>query len=134
MATHNSSSFDAPVLAVLFNDRKGAELLREHVAREHSFCRFELFQTQDEEGRNVVVFAIWTETASASDLWAYCARLPDYILARRFPPTRVELLQQAQAQEHASIAENPVGSSGSAGEPERRPSPGNPLIDYVEGP
>lgn len=130
MTPHSSSGFDAPVLAVLFNDRKGAELLREHVAREHSFCRFETFQTQDEEGRNVVVFAIWTETATAADLWSYCARLPDYILARRFPPTRIELLQsQAGAapitpvQPASQPAQAPVGEPGST----------NPLVDYVDG-
>lgn len=135
--TNAPDSNALPTIALLFNDRKGPELMREHVEREHAFCRFATWQDVDEEGRSAYVFAVWSETASAEEIWGYTPRLPDYLRARKYPPTRAAAraggVDQSAAHEHAAV-DWPAAAPGPTA-PGVQPDAAAPsLVDYVEGP
>lgn len=90
MSSQLVTPIDEPTLCMIFNERKGAELVAEAIERQHAFVEFEAFDTTDEQGRSAVLLLIRCETATAQELFELIGhRLPDYIQARWFPPSRV---------------------------------------------
>lgn len=79
---------------IIFNDRGGPTLVQEIVERMHAFCSFEVLETSDELGNMAWVQVIGCETATPDQLFELIGnRLPDYIRARRFPPSRLAALR-----------------------------------------
>jgi hypothetical protein len=85
-----------PTLAVLFNENSGPEQVAELISRQHAFVEYEAYDTTDEEGRAAYLLLVYCETATADQLYDLIGnRLPDYVLARRFPTSRVEDIRTA---------------------------------------
>lgn len=85
----SSAPATAPVL-ILFNERSGPAQVVELVAARHAFVESSVWQTSDEQGRPAWLLALTCETADADALLELVgSRLPDYIQARRFPPSRL---------------------------------------------
>lgn len=79
----------APVL-ILFNERSGPAQVIDLVAARHAFVDSAVWETTDEQGRPAWLLSLACETANADELHALIgSRLPDYIQARRFPPSRL---------------------------------------------
>ncbi len=88
-----NSTWKPPTIALIFNDRSAAGQVQELIERDHAFARYESIEAEDEQGRAAWVLAIWCETATANQIYdSVVPRLPDYIRARWFPPTRVREL------------------------------------------
>lgn len=88
------SSEPAKYMAVIFNDRTGPAMVQEIIERVHSFCKYDMYDTVDENGRSAWLLIVECETATPDQLYALIGQnLPDYIRARRFPPTRLEQLR-----------------------------------------
>ncbi|MCW2923894.1 MAG: hypothetical protein JWM98_1298 [Thermoleophilia bacterium] len=84
-----------PTLLVLFNDRQGPAQVTDIVSVRHSFVETEVWETTDEGGRPAWLLAMWCETATAEGLFDLVgSRLPDYIQARRFPPSRLARVRE----------------------------------------
>lgn len=78
----------APTIAILFNERSGPAQVVDILATKHSFLRTETWKTVDETGRDAFLLVVDCETATADQLFDLIgSRLPDYIQARRFPPS-----------------------------------------------
>jgi len=84
---------DRPVkssLLILFNERTGPTQVAEIIALKHSFVDTEVWETVDELDRPAFLLVVNCETATADQLFDLIgSRLPDYIQARRFPPSRM---------------------------------------------
>lgn len=82
-----------PTVAIVFNDRAAPDQVQEIVERQHAFCGFESYETEDESGNPAFLLLIYCETATANELFDMIGtRLPDYIQARKFPMSRVRAL------------------------------------------
>lgn len=82
-----------PVL-ILFNERSGPAQVIELVAARHAFVESAVWQTSDEQGRPAWLLSLRCETANADELHVLIgSRLPDYIQARRFPPSRLAAVE-----------------------------------------
>jgi hypothetical protein len=80
---------DPPVL-ILFNEKSGPAQVIDLVGVRHSFTESEVWATTDEQGRPAWLLALTCETATPNELFELIgSRLPDYIQARRFPPSRL---------------------------------------------
>jgi hypothetical protein len=79
-----------PTLAVLFNEKSGPDQVVDIIARQHAFAEFETLQTVDEQGRVAWLLLVTCETGTADQLFDMIGhKLPDYVIARRYPPSRV---------------------------------------------
>ncbi|MCW2956635.1 MAG: hypothetical protein JWO69_1504 [Thermoleophilia bacterium] len=79
-----------PTVIILFNEKSGPSQVAEIIAAKHSFTETETWETHDETGRSAWLLVVTCETASADQLFELIgSRLPDYIQARRFPPSRL---------------------------------------------
>jgi len=79
-----------PTVIIVFNERTGPSQVAEIIAAKHSFTETEMWETEDETGRSAWLLAVTCETATADQLFDLIgSRLPDYIQARRFPPSRL---------------------------------------------
>lgn len=88
-----------PTLAVLFNEHSGPEQVADIISRQHAFVEFEAYDTVDETGRAAYLLLVYCETADADQLYALIGnRLPDYVLARRFPLSRVDTVRAAKSE------------------------------------
>lgn len=86
-----AGSAAGPTVLILFNDRSGPSQVVEIIGNRHSFVEHETWETVDERDRVAYVLAVTCETATADQLFELIgSRLPDYIQARRFPPSRLE--------------------------------------------
>ena len=90
-ATPSSRVNAGPTVIILFNERTGPTQVAEIIAAKHAFIETEIWETEDEQGRSAFVLAVTCETATADQLFDLIgSRLPDYIQARRFPPSRLD--------------------------------------------
>lgn len=79
-----------PTAMILFNERSGPTQVTDIIAAKHSFIETETWETTDEQDRPAWLLVITCETATAEQLIELIgSRLPDYIQARRFPPSRL---------------------------------------------
>jgi hypothetical protein len=93
-----------PTVAIIFNERSGPDQVAEIIARQHAFTEFETYEVADEIGRPAYLLLAYCETGTANELFDMIGhRLPDYIQARKFPPSRVEDVRRAAA--HAAEAQ-----------------------------
>jgi hypothetical protein len=84
-----------PTVLILFNERSGAGQVVDLIATRHAFVDSEVWETVDEQDRPAWVLVITCETATAEQLFDLIgSRLPDYIQARRFPPSRMDLVRR----------------------------------------
>jgi hypothetical protein len=80
-----------PTVIILFNERTGPTLVIELIARSHSFVESETWETVDEQERPAYLLLVRCATATADQLFDLLGSpQPDYIQARRFPPSRME--------------------------------------------
>ena len=78
-------------LLILFNERSGPAQVAEIIALKHAFADTEVWETVDELDRSAFLLVVNCETATADQLFELIgSRLPDYIQARRFPPSRMD--------------------------------------------
>jgi hypothetical protein len=85
-----------PNLAILFNEKSGPDQVIDIIARQHAFVEFEKLQTVDEQGRTAFLLLVTCETATADQLYDMIGhKLPDYVLARKYPPSRVAAVRRA---------------------------------------
>ena len=79
-----------PTLAMLFNEHSAPGQVADIISRAHAFVEFEAYDTEDETGRHAYLLLVYCETASPDQLFDMIgSRLPDYVLARKFPMSRV---------------------------------------------
>lgn len=84
-----------PTVIILFNERTGPSQVAEIISNRHSFIETETWETVDEQDRSAYLLVVTCETATADQLFELIgSRLPDYIQARRFPPSRMELVRR----------------------------------------
>lgn len=80
----------AEIIAILFNERSGPQLMSDIVDGKHAFVQYEAWETVDEQGRPAWLLLVGCETANADQILELVgSRLPDYIQARRFPPSLI---------------------------------------------
>lgn len=81
--------------AIIFNERSGPGQVAEIINVKHAFVQFEVYELPDEQGRPAFLLIVDCETATAEQLLELVgSRLPDYIQARRFPPSRIESVRR----------------------------------------
>ena len=79
-----------PSAAILFNEKSAPQQVVDIIDQKHAFVGYEGWETVDEQGRPAWLLLIWCETASEVEILELVGgRLPDYIRARRFPPSQV---------------------------------------------
>jgi hypothetical protein len=84
-----------PTVVMIFNEKSGPSQVAEIVAGKHSFIGTEVWETVDELDRPAYLLCLTCETATPEQLLDLVgSRLPDYIQARRFPPSRLELVRR----------------------------------------
>ena len=84
-----------PTIVILFNEKTGPSQVADIIAGKHSFVETEIWETVDEQGRSAWLLVLTCETASPEALFELIgSRLPDYIQARRFPPSRLPLVRR----------------------------------------
>jgi hypothetical protein len=84
-----------PTAIILFNEKSGPAQVVDIVVAKHSFIETEIWETVDEQDRPAFLLAITCETATADQIIELIgSRLPDYIQARRFPPSRLDLVRR----------------------------------------
>lgn len=80
-----------PNTIIIFNEKSGPAQVAEIISNKHSFIETEMWETVDEQDRPAFLLAVTCETATAEQLLELIgSRLPDYIQARRFPPSRMD--------------------------------------------
>ncbi|MCW2972442.1 MAG: hypothetical protein JWN72_715 [Thermoleophilia bacterium] len=85
-----------PTMLIAFNEKSGAPQVVDIIAAKHAFVETEIWKTVDEQGRDAWVLVITCETATASEIFDLIgSRLPDYIQARHFPPSRLPELRRS---------------------------------------
>jgi hypothetical protein len=90
-----SSRGTGPTVVIIFNEKSGPAQVAEIIANKHSFIETEMWETVDEQDRPAFLLTVICETATAEQLLELVgSRLPDYIQARRFPPSRMELVRR----------------------------------------
>lgn len=83
-----------PTIVILFNEKTGPPQVAEIISLRHSFIQTEMWETVDELGRAAFLLVVNCETATGDQLFELIgSRLPDYIQARRFPPSRLETVR-----------------------------------------
>lgn len=92
-------STSGSTLAVIFNDAAGPQMVVDIIERVHSFIGYETVTTKDERGSTAWLLIVRCETATPGELFEMIGnRLPDYIRARHFPPSRLaQLTSKASA-------------------------------------
>ncbi len=86
---------DDQLTIIIFNEKSGPAQVAEIIGNKHSFIETETWETVDEQDRPAWVLTIVCETAGPEQLLDLIgSRLPDYIQARRFPPSRMELVRR----------------------------------------
>ena len=84
-----------PTVVILFNEKSGPSQVAEIIATKHSFIETEMWETVDEQERPAFLLLVQCETATAEQLLELVgSRLPDYIQARRFPPSRLDTVRR----------------------------------------
>lgn len=84
-----------PTVVILFNEKSGPSQVAEIIANKHSFIETEMWETVDEQDRPAYLLTVVCETATAEQLLDLVgSRLPDYIQARRFPPSRLDVVRR----------------------------------------
>lgn len=84
-----------PTVVIIFNEKSGPAQVAEIISNKHSFIETEMWETVDEQDRPAFLLTVMCETATAEQLLDLVgSRLPDYIQARRFPPSRMELVRR----------------------------------------
>jgi hypothetical protein len=84
-----------PTVIILFNERTGPNQVAEIISRSHAFVESETWETVDEQERPAFLLVLTCETATAEQLFDLIgSKLPDYIQARRFPPSRMAQVRQ----------------------------------------
>lgn len=79
-----------PTIVILFNEKSGPSQVADIISLKHSFIETEVWETVDEQGRAAFLLVVNCETATGDQLFDLIgSRLPDYIQARRFPPSRL---------------------------------------------
>lgn len=122
-----------PTLAIIFNERSAPDQVADIVSRVHAFVEFEQIETVDEDGRPAYVLVITCETATADDLYSLLGhRLPDYVQARRFPPSRIPAARAA-ADSIRAAAEDAQNADGSSASPQPSSADGEPAVDSATG-
>ena len=87
---------DGPTVAIIFNEKSGPSQVAEIIAAKHAFIEFESWETHDEQDRAAFLLVVTCETATAEQLFELIgSRLPDYIQARRFPPSRLAQVRRS---------------------------------------
>jgi hypothetical protein len=90
---------DRSTVMILFNERSGPGQVVEIIAGRHAFTVAETWETVDEQDRPAWLLVLTCETATADQLFDLIgSRLPDYIQARRFPPSRLDLVRRTGSQ------------------------------------
>lgn len=85
-----------PTISILFNDRTAPSQVVDIIGRQHSFVEYEALETEDEQGSRAYLLLVFCETATANELMELIGnRLPDYVQARRFPPSRLSKVRAA---------------------------------------
>jgi hypothetical protein len=85
-----------PTVIIIFNEKSGPTQVAEIIAAKHSFTETETWETEDESGRAAWLLVVTCETATAEQLFDLIgSRLPDYIQARRFPPSRLAAVRRS---------------------------------------
>lgn len=80
-----------PTALILFNEKSGPTQVVDIIGGKHSFVETETWETTDEQDRPAWLLVVTCETATAEQLIELLgSRLPDYIQARRFPPSRLD--------------------------------------------
>lgn len=88
-----------PTVIIIFNEKSGPSQVVELIGNRHSFIETETWETVDERDRTAYVLAVTCETATAEQLFDLIgSRLPDYIQARRFPPSRMDVVRRTGTQ------------------------------------
>lgn len=84
-----------PTAMILFNERSGPTQVADIISAKHAFVETETWETTDEQDRAAWLLVVTCETATADQLIELIgSRLPDYIQARRFPPSRLPHVQR----------------------------------------
>lgn len=84
-----------PTVLIIFNEKSGPTQVAEIISNRHSFIQTETWETVDEQDRPAWVLTVECETATGDQLLDLIgSRLPDYIQARRFPPSRMEVVRR----------------------------------------
>jgi hypothetical protein len=84
-----------PTVIILFNEKTGPSQVMDIITAKHSFVESETWETVDELDRPAWVLVVTCETAGADQLFDLIgSRLPDYIQARRFPPSRMSVVRR----------------------------------------
>ena len=84
-----------PTVVIIFNEKSGPSQVAEIIASKHSFIETEMWETVDEQDRPAFLLIVNCETATAEQMLELVgSRLPDDIQARRFPPSRMELIRR----------------------------------------
>lgn len=82
-------------MVILFNEKTGPSQVAEIIAGKHSFVQTEIWETTDEQQRPAWLLVMTCETATPEQLFELIgSRLPDYIQARRFPPSRLPVVRR----------------------------------------
>lgn len=90
-----STRADAAMSIIIFNEKSGPAQVADIIGNKHSFIQTEIWETVDEQDRPAWLLTIICETATPEQLLELVgSRLPDYIQARRFPPSRLELVRR----------------------------------------
>lgn len=88
-----------PTVIILFNEKTGPSQVMEIISARHSFIETETWETVDEQDRPAYLLLVTCETATADQLFDLIgSRLPDYIQARRFPPSRMGVVRRTGTQ------------------------------------
>jgi hypothetical protein len=91
----STSRSGGPTVIILFNEKSGPTQVADIIAAKHSFIQTEVWETTDEQDRPAWLLTVVCETATGDQLLDLIgSRLPDYIQARRFPPSRMELVRR----------------------------------------
>ena len=84
-----------PTIIILFNERTGPSQVADIISRSHAFVETETWETIDEQDRPAYLLVLTCETATADQLFDLIgSKLPDYIQARKFPPSRMAHVRQ----------------------------------------
>ncbi|MBC7461839.1 MAG: hypothetical protein H7287_10800 [Thermoleophilia bacterium] len=84
-----------PTMLIVFNEKSGASQVVDIIATKHAFVVTEIWKGLDENDREAWVLVVTCETASSSEVYDLIGkRLPDYIRARQYPPSRLAELRR----------------------------------------
>ena len=85
-----------PTMLIVFNEKSGAPQVVDIIAAKHAFVATETWKTVDEQERDAWVLVVTCETATPGEIYELIgSRLPDYIQARHYPPSRLTELRRS---------------------------------------